>query len=74
MFRRHTRVKSQLMGCTICNIVLCIKFSKIFHTVYDLKTIKLSIQRAYNEEISNPGTNETRIKNFLNDLTPFNTT
>ena len=43
MCRRHTRVKSQLMVCPTCNIVLCIKCYKKFHTVYDLKTIKLSI-------------------------------
>ena len=74
MCRFHTKVKSQLRVCLTCNIVLCIKCYKIFHTVYDLKTTKLNIQRAYNEEINNPDTNETRIKKLLNDLTPFNTT
>ena len=70
--RRHTRVKSQLSYCPTCNVVLCIKCYKLFHTIYDLNTIKGNIQRAYEEEINDPESNDKKVKELISDLSKFN--
>ena len=70
--RRHTRVKSQLSYCPTCNVVLCIKCYKLFHTIYDLNTIKGNIQRVYEEEINDPESNDKKVKELISDLSKFN--
>ena len=60
------------MFYTTCNVVLCGKCYKLFHTVYELNTIKLNIQRAYNEEINDPEANDKKVKSLLSDLAQFN--
>ena len=63
--RRHTRVNSQLSHCPTYNIVLCIKGYKLFHTIYDLNTINGKVQRAYDEKINNPNSNEKKVKALI---------
>ena len=70
--RRHTRVNLQLSHCPTYNIVLCIKGYKLFHTIYDLNTIKGNIQRAYEEEINDPESNDKKVKELISDLSKFN--
>ena len=71
--RSHSRVKGQLSYCRTCNRILCVRCYKLFHTVYDLNTIKNNIQDAYCTEVTSKNSNEERVKVIMKDLSKFNT-
>ena len=67
-FRAHGRVKGQLIYCRTCNVILCVRCYKTFHTVFDLDSVKKNIQDAYCKEINGPYYSEENVKIIMTDL------